>query len=69
MTLLFPYNRLDGPTDQRGLIANGVFSGSFIHPLNHARANFKGVIFQKQQSAFGYFTGPTECGSVTLTPQ
>ncbi|MGB8169310.1 MAG: hypothetical protein WCF18_17560, partial [Chthoniobacteraceae bacterium] len=69
LTMLFPYDRLEGPTHRRGRVATGVFSGSFLHPLSDARASFKGVIFQKQESAFGYFLGPFECGAVTLTPQ
>ncbi len=69
MTLLFPYDLLDESPPRRGRFANGVFSGSFVHPMTIARSSFKGVIFQKQQSAFGYFTGQAECGAVSLTPQ
>ena len=69
LTMLFPSDRLDGATHRRGRATNGAFSGSFVHPQTGARSNCKGVIFQKQQGAFGYFLGPIEGGAVTITPQ
>ena len=67
--LLLPYGPLGGQADGGNLAATGRFGGSFIHPVSQARTRFQGVIFQKQQAAFGFFLGIDEAGSVTLTPQ
>ncbi len=47
---------------------NGKIQGSFIHNTSLKRTSFSGVIFQKQETAAGYFLDPTEGGSVLLDP-
>jgi hypothetical protein len=46
--------------------ANGVFSGTFVHPVTHRPTTFRGVIFQKQNAGYGYFLGSDESGSASL---
>ncbi len=47
---------------------SGLFSGSFVHPVSHKSTPVHGVIFQKQESASGYFIGPTESGGISFGP-
>lgn len=46
----------------------GVFRGTFVHPVSHAVSVFRGVIFQKQDSAYGFFLGPNSSGYTSLSP-
>jgi hypothetical protein len=46
----------------------GTFAGTFIDPLTLARTKFRGVLFQDQASAAGFFTSPTQSGAVSLLP-
>jgi hypothetical protein len=49
--------------------ANGVFAGTFVHPVTGRPTTFRGVIFQKQNAGYGYFLGSDESGSASLVPQ
>ncbi len=48
---------------------NGLIGGSFLHPTSGTRTVPRGVIFQKQERATGFFLGPVESGLFTLTPK
>ena len=48
---------------------SGLIGGSFIHPADGKRTIPRGVIFQKQERASGYFLGPTESGAFSLVPK
>jgi hypothetical protein len=45
---------------------SGVVSGTFIMPNGTVSSPVRGVITQKQQSAFGYFRGVNQCGYFSL---
>ena len=47
---------------------SGALTGSFVMPGGNLTRNVRGVVLQKQQSAYGYFRGVNECGSFSLTP-
>ena len=47
---------------------NGVFSGSFMHPMTGKATAFRGVIFQKQNAGYGFFLGVDQSGTASLTP-
>jgi hypothetical protein len=47
---------------------SGAVSGSFVLPGGNVTRALRGVVFQKQQSAFGYFRGLDQCGYFSLTP-
>ena len=49
-------------------LANGIYRGSFIHPVTHALSPFSGVIFQKQDAGYGLFLTASASGSSSLTP-
>jgi hypothetical protein len=56
----------------KGLTVNlnpvtGHFSGSFVHPATGALSPIHGVIFQKQNAAFGYFLGENTSGYASLS--
>jgi hypothetical protein len=45
----------------------GTVVGGFVHPAVNSRKNFYGVVLQQQNTARGYFFGPTaETGSFLL---
>jgi hypothetical protein len=46
---------------------SGAVSGSFVLPDANVTRGVRGVVFQKQQSAFGYFRGLNQCGFFSLT--
>ncbi len=50
------------------IAATGLVSGSFIHPVSKKPTAIKGVVFQKQSRAAGYFLGPTQSGSIDVAP-
>jgi Divergent InlB B-repeat domain/Cysteine-rich secretory protein family/Bacterial Ig domain len=45
----------------------GHFAGSFVHPVTGALSPIHGVIFQKQNAAFGYFLGENTSGYASLS--
>lgn len=46
---------------------SGAVSGSFVLPDGTVTRGVRGVVIQKQQSAFGYFRGLNQCGYFSLT--
>lgn len=48
--------------------ANGLFSGTFIHPISQRPCAFQGVVLQNQNAAGGFFVGSTESGDFVLEP-
>jgi len=46
---------------------SGAVSGSFLLPDGNVARGVRGIVFQKQQSAFGYFRGINQCGYFSLT--
>lgn len=46
---------------------SGAVSGSFVMPDANISTRVRGVVSQKQKSAFGYFPGINQCGSFALT--
>jgi hypothetical protein len=50
-------------------VNNGVFSGTFLHPITGAPTRFRGVIFQKQTAGYGFFLGTDQSGTASLTPK
>ena len=49
-------------------LANGLFSGTFINPDNRRLTVFRGVVFQKQNIAAGYFLGTSDSGVINISP-
>jgi hypothetical protein len=49
--------------------ATGRLVGTFIHPLTQTRTAFRGVMFQRENSAYGFFLGVDESGFVRITPK
>jgi uncharacterized protein YkwD len=47
---------------------SGAITGSFVMQKGNITRSVRGVIFQKQGSAFGYFRGLNQCGYFSLTP-
>jgi hypothetical protein len=47
--------------------ANGLLSGSFLHPVTRKATLVSGVIFARQNAAAGYFLGKDQAGSFELT--
>jgi hypothetical protein len=47
---------------------SGAVSGSFVLPGGNVTRGVRGVVFQKQQAAFGYFRGLDQCGYFSLSP-
>jgi uncharacterized protein YkwD len=45
---------------------SGAVTGSFVMPDGKVTRSVRGVIFQKQKSAFGYFRGLNQCGYFSL---
>jgi hypothetical protein len=45
---------------------SGAVSGTFLLPDGNLTRGVHGVIFQKQQSAFGYFRGVDQCGYFSM---
>ena len=60
------------PTEERLRVSmtasSGAFRGSFVHPATRKNATFRGVVFQKQNMAQGFFLGSTQSGVVSLVP-
>jgi len=46
---------------------SGAVTGSFVMPDGSLKRGIRGVVFQKQQSAYGYFRGVNQCGYFSLT--
>ena len=46
---------------------SGAVSGTFVLPNGNITRGIRGVVFQKQNSAYGYFRGINECGYFSLT--
>jgi hypothetical protein len=46
----------------------GTVTGSFVMPGGNLIRAVRGVVIQKQQTAFGYFRGVNQCGSFSLAP-
>ena len=46
--------------------SNGVVTGWFRHPVANAWRSVLGVVLQKQNAAFGYFSGVNEGGAFSL---
>ena len=46
---------------------SGTVSGTFIPPGGNLLRAVQGIVFQKQQAAYGYFRGIDQCGSFSLT--
>jgi len=47
---------------------SGTVTGSFVMPNGNLLRGVRGVVIQKQQTAFGYFRGINQCGSFSLAP-
>ena len=47
---------------------NGKFNGTFVHPVSGQRLGLHGVVLQKQNLGFGYFSSKTAAGEVSMTP-
>src|SRR5262249_12299978 len=45
---------------------NGIFKGSVLPPGSRRSVGFSGVVFQKQNAAYGYFLGQGDSGTVTV---
>ncbi|MEO7676929.1 MAG: hypothetical protein ABIV39_09230, partial [Verrucomicrobiota bacterium] len=48
--------------------STGSLRGSFIHPVTGRNTTHRGVVFQKQNLAQGYFLGTGESGFVSVVP-
>ncbi len=48
--------------------ASGELKGSFIHPVTRRNTSHRGVVFQKQNLAQGYFLGTGQSGLVSVVP-
>jgi hypothetical protein len=48
--------------------ATGMVSGTFVMPDGNLIRAVRGVVIQKQQTAFGYFRGVNQCGYFSLAP-
>jgi hypothetical protein len=48
--------------------ANGLMSGSFLHPDTKRSIILKGVVLQSQNAGFGYFLGTNQSGFIYLGP-
>jgi hypothetical protein len=46
---------------------SGTVSGGFLLPGGNLSRGVRGVVFQKQKSAYGYFRGVDQCGYFSLT--
>lgn len=46
---------------------SGLLKGSFIHPKSKTKVDVQAVALQEQDFVSGYFLGPTESGSLTIT--
>lgn len=46
----------------------GAIKGSFIHPVTRRTTTERGVVFQKQNLAEGYFLGAEQSGSISIVP-
>ncbi|MEO7298720.1 MAG: Ig-like domain-containing protein, partial [Verrucomicrobiota bacterium] len=46
----------------------GLLKGSFIHPLTGVKTSHRGVVYQKQNVAEGYFLGSGQSGIVSVVP-
>lgn len=44
--------------------ANGLMSGSFLHPDTKRTAILKGVVLQSRNAGFGYFLGTNQSGVI-----
>lgn len=51
------------------IASSGLIKGSYVHPVSLKSTAFRGVIFQKQNRAAGYFLGPEESGDLAITPK
>ena len=49
-------------------LANGLFSGTFIHPTLHRLVGFRGALLQKQNIGGGFFLGSDQGGVVRIDP-
>ncbi len=47
---------------------SGSLKGSFVHPVTGRPTNHRGVVFQKQNLAEGYFLGDSQAGFVSVVP-
>ena len=47
-------------------LENGVFAGSFIHPITRQTTALKGVFIQNNATAIGFFMGPSRSGAVAI---
>ena len=47
---------------------NGKFNGTFTHPVTGQRLGLHGVVLQKQNLGFGYFSSKIIAGEVSMTP-
>jgi hypothetical protein len=47
---------------------NGVVAGNFQMPAANQNSPVRGVVLQKQQTAFGYFRGINQCGYFAMAP-
>ena len=47
---------------------SGMVTGSFVLPGSNVTTTVRGVVFQKQQSAYGYFRGVNQYGYFALVP-
>jgi hypothetical protein len=66
-------NKLVVPPSSENLRAaistiSGALKGSFIHPVTGRITRHRGVIFQKQNLAEGYFLGAEQSGFVSIIP-
>ncbi len=66
-------NKLVVPPSSENLRASistssGALKGSFIHPVTGRTTKHRGVIFQKQNLAEGYFLGAEQSGFVSVVP-
>ncbi len=46
--------------------ANGLITGSFVHPATHTATPIYGVVLQNQYGAVGYFSGTNQIGGFTI---
>ena len=46
---------------------SGVISGSFVLPGGNVTRAVRGIVIQKQQSAYGYFRGVNQCGVFSVS--
>jgi hypothetical protein len=47
------------------LVANGSFTGSFLHPVSNKSTSIGGVVLQKTQNGSGYSMGLPATGTVS----